>query len=389
MSFFEDDEPTTVQRTPRARRSTPPRRPGGSGGSGGGRSGADIDAQTLRTRRLVAGGGGLLLLVILILLVNACQNSRAKNALRDWNREASDLVEQSDTQVGQALFETFGQGSSQSGTDLQTQISSLRAEARTELKRAKDLSTPGDLTAAQQSLLIALELREDGLEYIATRVAAALGNEGDQADEAITQIAGQMQAFLASDVLIRARVTPLTRDTLAKQDVVADPVSTDGFLPNYQWLTPPYVADQLGTRITGGSSSGTNSNQQQQDRPDGGLYGTSLEGTTIGDSALEPDPASNRVALSSARTITVKFTNGGELDESNIPVKVTLQGSGRPISGRTTVDAVAQGATATANVKLPTAPAANEVYTVTVTVGAVPKEENKDNNKSTYNVLFE
>jgi hypothetical protein len=391
VSFFEDDEPTTVQRAPRARRSTPPRRPGGGSGGGRGPRGGDVDAQTLRTRRLAAGGIGLLLLIILVLLFNACQNSRAKNALRDYNQAATELVSQSDSTVGQQLFETLGQGSSQSPEDLQTTVSGLRAEAQTQLRRAKDLSTPGDLSQAQQSLLIALELREDGLDYIADRIGAALGNEGDQADEAITQIAGQMQAFLASDVLIRSRVSTSIRDVLADKDVVADPASTEGFLPNYDWLQPDFVADQLGTRLTGGGGSGGGGGggQQEEDRP-AGLYGTSLEGTTIGGVALEPgDEGSNRVPLAEGRSIEVQFTNGGELDESDIPVSVELQGSSRPIEGRTSVDAVAQGETATATVRLNSAPAAGEVYTVTVQVGEVPGEENTDNNRSTYNVLFE
>src|SRR3954468_19198302 len=225
LSFFdEDDEPT---RTTRVR----PRRAAPAGP-------ANVDQQTLVVRRAVALGAGVLVLILLVLVVKACGDSRRKNALRDWNREATQLGRQSDSGVGRQFFDTLGQGSSQSPEDLQTQVSSLRVQAEQQLKQAEDLNTPDQLRGAAQSLLIALELRRDGLDYIAQRVSTALGNEGDVADQAIEGISSQMQAFLASDVLLRSRVTPLTRQALKDDDVVADPVSTNGFMPSFQWLQP-------------------------------------------------------------------------------------------------------------------------------------------------------
>jgi hypothetical protein len=371
LSFFdEDDEPTRTSRV-RPRRAAP-------AGPGG------VDQQTLLVRRAVALGAGVLVLILLVLVVKACGDSRRKNALRDWNREATQLVRQSDSEVGRQFFDTLGQGSSQSPEDLQTQVSSLRVQAEQQLRQAEDLSTPDGLKPAAQSLLAALELRRDGLDYVAQRIGTALGNEGDVADQAIQGIAGENQAFLASDVLVRSRVTPLTRSALKDDDVVADPVKTSGFLPNLSWLQPSYVADQLGTRL---SNNGGGRQNNAAVRP--GLHGTGLDSTTVGGVTLQPDPAANRVPLASSQTFSVKFTNQGENDEFDIPVQVTLQGPGKAIVGKKTVDTVVRGATATATVTLPRKPTANEVYTVNVDVKAVPGEKKTDNNKSTYNVLFQ
>ncbi len=181
MSFFdEDDEPTRPQR-----RSPRPRRAAAPAGAAG------VDQQTLLVRRGVAVGAGVIVLILLVLLVNACQDSRRKNALRDWNREASTLVQQSDDDVGRQFFDTLRQGSSQSPEDLTQQVSSLRAQAETQLERAQDLDTPDELSGAAQSLLVALELRQDGLEFIAGQISTALGNEGDVADRAIEGVAGR------------------------------------------------------------------------------------------------------------------------------------------------------------------------------------------------------
>ena len=112
VSFFdEDDEPT--RRAPRPRRTAPA-------------GGPNVDQQTLWTRRAVAIGVGVLLLIFLAVVINACQDSRRKNALRNYNREVSQIVAQSDNDVGVPFFEALSQGASQSPEDLQTQISSLR-----------------------------------------------------------------------------------------------------------------------------------------------------------------------------------------------------------------------------------------------------------------------
>src|SRR3954453_20267623 len=86
LSFFdEDDEPT--RRAPRPRRAAPA-------------GGLDVDPQTLWVRRGIALGAGLLILIVLFVLVNACQDSRRKNSMRDYNRESAALVSQSDDEVG-------------------------------------------------------------------------------------------------------------------------------------------------------------------------------------------------------------------------------------------------------------------------------------------------
>jgi hypothetical protein len=368
VSFFdEDDEPT--RRAPRPRRAAP------AGGPG-------PDPQTLWVRRGVALGGGLLVLILLVVLVHGCQVSARKNALRTWNRQASALVQQSDGDVGKQFFDTMKQGASQSPEDLQTQISQLRLQAETQLTEAKKLDTPGQLAGAQQSLLIALELRRDGLDYIAQHVATALGNQGDVADQAIQDIAGQMQGFLASDVLIMSRVTPLVRDALKANDVVADPVVTHRFLPGFSWLQPAYVADQLGTRLQVAKRS-----PNQPIAP--GLHGMSLTSTAVGGVTLQPDPAANKVPIGGDLTFKVTFLNAGENDEVDIEADVTLQGSGKAIKAKQTVDALAHGQSTTVDLKLPKKPTAGEVYTVTTEIKPVPGEKKLDNNKQTYNVLFQ
>jgi hypothetical protein len=369
LSFFEeDDEPT--RRAPRPRRVAPA-------------GGLDVDPQTLWVRRGIALGVGLLILVAVILLFNACQKSRRENALRDYNREAGALVAQSDDEIGAQFFQTMDQADSESPEDLQAAVSGLRVQSETILHQAEKLDTPGDLAPAQDSLLTALELRSDGLDYIGRKISTALGNEGDVADQAIEEIAGQMQSFLASDVLIQARVTPVVADVFKEPDLAGAALKTKGFLPGFSWLEHSHVADQLGTRLSEGGS-----NRDPNAPPSPGLHGTGLKSVAVDGTALEPEPAANRLPSGAGSTIKVTFQNQGENDEFDVVVAVTLQGQGKAIKARKSVDTVAKGAEASVDVPLPKKPTPGEVYTLTVEVQKVPGEKKTDNNKQTYNVYF-
>ena len=90
------------------------------------------------------------------------------------------------------------------------------------------------MKGAQQALLMALEFRRDGLGGIAERIRTALGDEGDAANDAITEIAGQMQAFLASDVLYQARTAPLIKDALDDAEIGGQKIATSQFLPGHR-----------------------------------------------------------------------------------------------------------------------------------------------------------
>lgn len=370
MSFFEeDDEPT--RRQPR------PRRAATTGGPG-------PDPQTLWARRGVAIGLGLLVLLVLVLAVDSCRDTSRKNSLKDYNRAVTAFVQQSDTDVGAGFFEQLRQAGNDSAGDLQTSISGLRVQSETILDQAEKVKTPDPMVPAQRSLLIALELRRDGLDFIAKRIASAIGDSSDAADQAIEEIAGQMQAFLASDVLIEARVTPVVKQALDDAQIGGQPVvATDGFLPSLSWLQPAFVAEQLGTQL---SEGGKNRDPKQPTGP--GKHGTGLVSVAIGSITLKPGVA-NRVPLAGNPAVTVKFANQGDNDEFDIKVTVSLKGPGKAIKASKTIDTVVKGVEATANIQLPSTPTAGEAYQMTVSVAGVPGEVTTDNNKQTYDVFFE
>ena len=69
-------------------------------------------------------------------------------------------------------------------------------------------------------------------------------------------------------------------------------------------------------------------------------------------------------------------------------VTVRITGAGQPISVDQQIASIAQGATETASVPLPTLPPTGRPVTITVNVKPVPGEKKTDNNKQSYQAIF-
>jgi len=367
VSFFdEDDEP---RRGPRRRRA-----PAGE---------VAADSQTLLVRRAIAGVALLVVLLLLVFVVNSCRDSQRENALKDYNGAVSAIADVSSNQVGTEFFRLLGEGGSESPQDLQTAVSGFRVQAEQQLTQAEALDVPEEMIGAQRSLLIALEWRRDGLDYIGQRIGAALGDSGDAADEAIQQIAGQMQVFLSSDVAYQTRVVPFISGALDTAEIGGQDVARSQFLPTLDWLQPEVVAAQLGQQLSAGAG-------RDRDEPTGpGLHGTNIDSVTYGDTTLQPD-APNQLAFDAASTFSVAFTNGGENDEFDVRVTVRIQNdSGDPITLNDTIDQIAPQAAATAELALEEPPPLGAAVTITVRVAPVPGEEKTDNNQAEYQAIFQ
>jgi hypothetical protein len=363
-SFFdEDDEP----RRQRPRRTRP------AGGV------ATADQQTLMIRRLIAGAVIVLFLVLLVVAVHSCQSSQHKNALKDYTRSVAQIAQESAQQVGGGFFQLLGQGTGQA-QDLQSAISSFRVQADQQRRQAEGLDVPDDMKAAQENFLITLEMRRDGLEYIASQIRSALGDSGDVADKAINDIAGQMQVFLASDVIYETRVVPFIRSALKSNELGGQVINPSRFLPSQSWLSPQTIATVLDQQLTsGGRAPG---------QPTGpGLHGTGLQSTAYGDVTLQPG-TSNRLTYTPGQDFVVTFTNQGENDEFSIKVTVRIQAGAQQTTLTTTIPKVAQGETAEAHLPLNKTPPLDSAATVRVQVAPVPGERKTDNNRSEYPALF-
>ncbi len=369
MSFFDEGEPPRRERPPRARRA-------GAVSAGGPRT----DAQTLLIRRAIAALVGLLLLILLVLLIDSCRDSARENALRDYTRDITDVGQQS-TDVARDLFTVLGR-ENVTPVDQQTQINQLRVRADRLADRARGLDVPDAMRQAQLGALLSLDLRAGATGRVAERLPAARGDQEGAAEEATTQIAGQMQAFSASDVLWSQRVVPFVRQALDDAEIGGQRVAGSQSLPELGWLEPATVAQRIG-----GTAGAAGTASDEDVAP--GRHGHGLSGVTVGDVQLQPQPATNRVPLAAGLNFSVAFENQGDNDETGVRVRVTVRPpTGDPISATRTVDQTAAGATVTAPVRLAEEPPTGSSVTVEVEVLRVRGEENVENNSQEYLVLF-
>jgi len=402
LSFFDDDQdeapgPSPTPPPPRTRaRSgaqqprTAPRR--GAGGGAGGRSGGagtgasgrggggghapTLDHHTLLVRRRIAAGVGVALLIVIALLIDGCLKSGKEQALKTYNTRAAGIVRESDEQVSHPFFAALAGAAGKTPLQVEQQLHGLREVAEGQAATAKGLSVPGEMTSAQRYLLLALDLRAEGVSKIAGLAQTALGSQNKQA---FTEIAGDMENFLSSDVVYSQRVAPLIQQELSGAGISEQTPSSSSFLPNLGWLDPSTVQ----ARMTGGGSSSSSSSTIAP-----GTHGHALTGVSVGPTTLQPAPAVNHVSGGANPTFTVQVENSGSNAETNVKVEVTVTSGGVKHKGLHVINKTEPGKTVPVDVPVEGV-TRNVASQVLAYIQPVPGESNTENNKQTYDVVFE
>jgi hypothetical protein len=373
VSFFDDepDEPTRVTRPARPRRAAT--------AGGGGRDGSPPPADIARRRQFLLFGGLALVALLLLFFVKSCAGTRHKNALKDYNREVTSIVQSSDRTVSKQLFDVLSKGGQ--SQDVTVAVNQVRLVAEEDAKRARDLDAPDDVVAAQHDLEMVMNFRAEGVKNIGDLLTKALSNQ-PTAVAAIRGIAGQMQMFLASDVVYSQRVAPLIVDALDDNDLHDQAVSPSKFLPNIGWLDAAKVGDKLNPDAGADSSSVTG-----EVKP--GTHGHGIISVKAGGVALSPTGSGiNRVAAKAPLAVEVTYANQGENDESNVTISVKITGGPKTISTTKRLNQTKAGTQAAVPIQLKSVPPQGSSTTMTVTVKPVPGEKKTDNNTSTYTILF-
>ena len=335
---------------------------------------ASADRQTLLVRRSIGIGAAVVVVILLVVGINGCLDSRKKRAFEDYASDVRALVGGS-SEVSDRLFTLLSRPSRSDALDVQTQVNSERAEAEQLVQRAQNTDHSDELNDANGWLVEVLRFRADAIERIAAQLPAALGDERDS-QAAIRSIAGQMQAFLASDVIYLQRTIPELTSEYDKEGV-DERFPTERFLPDLGWLDPDTVEQRLG-RVAGGSG--------QAATP--GLHGTGLQTVTVQPAGTELNDAGvNRVPVTDRLTFDVAVQNQGESDETDVGVSISIA-DGKDINVEQTIPRIAAGESETVSVPLTEQPDTQGVSNVTVEVSPVPGEGTRDNNRARYEVAF-
>jgi hypothetical protein len=362
LSFFDEPE-DRPGRT--ATRRPAPRGPG-------------TDRQTLVVRRVAAIGGGLVLLILLFVFIKSCNDSRRENAFKDYGRDAAALVQESD-QESASLFQLLTRPGRRTPLQLQSAVNGFQSDAAQLVERARDTDHPDELNTAHRYFVETLEFRRDGIGRIARELPTALGDQGRE--EATGQIAVTMRTFLASDVIYGERFVPHLSKEVKEQKLVGEVViPRSRFLPDLQWLRPTVVQERVEEIRGGGGGTGPATP---------GLHGTALVGVTAkpGGKALAPGGATD-IQVSPRLAFDVAVSNGGESEERDVTVVLTISGAGKAIVREQRLPSIKAGEQKTVSIPLAAAPPTGRPVTITVEIKPVPGEKKVDNNKQRYPAIF-
>jgi hypothetical protein len=326
-------------------------------------------------RRRVLAGVAIVLVIVIVLVINSCLKSEKQQSLKDYNREVSALARESDAQVSQPLFAALSGATGKSALDVELQVDELLKQAQTIAAHAKGLSVPGEMAAAQQALLLALDLRLEGMTKLTALLPSALGG---QAKQTSTKIAGDMEIFLASDVLYSQRVAPLIQQTLAADGVQGLTTASTRFLANIGWLEPATAL----ARITGQAASSS------QGAVAPGHHGSVLKGVSVGTTTLEPEPAINHISGGGSPTFTLAVENDGEFTETDVKVDVTVTAGGKQYKASHVINTTEPGKAVNVEIPVPGIPL-GVASKIEAAVEPVPGETNHEGTKSTYLAIFE
>jgi hypothetical protein len=317
----------------------------------------------------LALGAGLLILILLVLGVRGCLNARADRALRDYARDVTQIVEETQ-QTSESFFGKLSDPSGLSVTDFVNEVEADRSAMDSYVARIDSLDAPGDMGDAQAALELAYELRGSAMNEIAERMSTALGDAG--AEKATAVIAKQIGKLTASDVVYNSVARPKIDNVLADNGLEGDDVPESVFVPDgTKWLEESAVAEALGS-VSGAAGAATP-----------GVHGLELLSTSINGTELTPE-ASVTVSAEETPEVEVEVQNQGESTENGVTVSVSVNGGGTLQGSITSIGA---GETATAVIALTPTPEGE--VTLEVVAEPVPGERISENNEATYTVLFE
>jgi hypothetical protein len=304
-----------------------------------------------------------------------CLDARKERAMEDYVRDSTELVDLSKAESRQ-LFDILGAGGDpDQAANQENQANALSVDAATLSDRARDIEVPGELSEAHGYFEEALDLRRDALAEVARSLPGALAEE--ERRESTGAIANAMQAFLASDVLMRARFSPILREQLEAEEITEDPPGAGAltFLDNIDWVDPDFVAEEV-AGLRGGDDTAAP-----------GLHGNGLGTVSLAGTALTPG-ASTTVQLTEDAAFEIQVLNQGDSTETDVSVTVSVGSGGDAFEAEETIDEIAAGEQKPVTIPLTEQPPTGQNVPITVRVEPVTGEEVTDNNEGEFTVIF-
>lgn len=387
--LLEEDEPAAAAAAPSRTGRIPAIRRGSAGSSDdGGSSPARPRIRITPDWNRVAA---VLLVVAVVLfllyfIVTSIMSSRREGAYKDYFGEAREIAAQS-TQQGVELSAILA--SPTGGTTAQriAEIEGLSGRVGKLASSAEEIDVPEQLASSNEWFVTSLRYRANGVQAVQRSLAASIDSK-DQAASA-QAVSSALARLVASDVLWADSFAVEARSTLSEDDIEGVRVPDSVFAKDLDGYGPKALMSTMDRLQSSGTAS-----------TDGAVTTTCAEGKICGGEVGAPTITPSGQTLTAGGVTEVKggenisfevpFTNQGEVQLSEVPVKITLTGEeADPITLTGVIEVVEPGEVASAQIALDVAPNFGETLDYTVLVGPIAGEKTADNNRTSGQILFE
>lgn len=318
----------------------------------------------------------VVVVVAMALLIHGCEAGKTRNSLKDYAASVYSLINRSD-RTGATMFKELKAASSTSQSTLQTELDTVLSGAKSELEDTENLSVPGQMSTAQEHLVLVMQLRAAGIGRVASNIQEALSTTTSQ--DGVDQIAIAGSNLYASDNVYKTFVGPEIAGALNGAGIAVGgssgvQINPGQITPDLGWMIRTNIAAWIGAKLPT-----TVANTAAP-----GLHGHSLNEVTVGTQTLST-VSTNTIPATPAPTFELNITNGGDFDEYDVECEVQVIGLSD--TGTSTLAETTPGQTTDCSVTLPSPPTAG-TYRVKAEVEPVPGEKNTANNVLTFPVTF-
>lgn len=389
--FFDDqwDEPSRTQETaPAQPAAEPPTAPGEPAPPQAGqprqrreRTGnvpRPPSMPNLEVGRLAALAAGIvILLLILVFLARSCGGSSTSSKNQDYVTAVTGALKINDQAAGQMRTLLRPTKPIKVGAATAQAQSALTLEKKA-LATAQAIKPTKQAQPYNAALISALTYRVNGLECFANALPAAYKAKPNAAGGA--KLTPCTQRLLASDVVYSDSYEMPLNAALAD-------ASVDARVPDSVFLKP----DEVSTVTAAGM--GLALQRLKPATAAHGLHGLSLD-TVIAESGSKTVTLQagqvNQVTAAADLKFLISATNGGNFEELDVPVMLTLGSGKNAVTKTATIAQIEPGKTQTVEIGgIDTSSLQfDQAMKLTVTVKPVPGEHTTSNNHATYQIAF-
>jgi len=322
----------------------------------------------------------IVVVAVIVLIVRDYERNRLVDGYTSYVTN-SGQVAQASAALGTNLVRTMQNTSGQSPAQLQADLTALATEAGHQTAQAQHLDMPSGVINANRALVLALQYRQDGLQALSTNLQTIVHSNSDNG--AAQSIAGSMQQFLASDVIVQDSYLTETAQALRNESITGVSVPSASAVTFLQGPNQNYVLASGAARLLSPLRRvGTESSGQ------GAPVGLSLVSVVAEPNSITLTPGiAQTIPESSNLHWAITVQNGGAYVENNIKVSTSLSYGTTPVDIQTnTIASINPGQQLLISVPGPQAGAVKlgTLGLLHVQVATVPGEQNVANNAADY-----